>query len=55
MNGKELTRKIIKDAELGLSDGRLFGTDGEGFQRMNIGCPKSLVKKALDQIKNTFT
>jgi cystathionine beta-lyase len=54
LNGKELTQKIIRDAELGLSDGRLFGTDGDGFQRMNIGCPRSIVNKALEQIKNTF-
>ncbi len=52
--GKIITDKMVADAGLGLSDGRLFGTDGEGFQRMNIGCPASLVEKALVQIKNTF-
>lgn len=54
LKGKTLTQKMIEKAGLGLSDGRLFGTDGEGFQRMNIGCPASLVKQALVQIKNAF-
>lgn len=54
LKGDELTQKIVRNAELGLSDGRLFGSDGEGFQRMNIGCPKSIVEKALEQLKNTF-
>lgn len=54
LKGKTLTQKMIERAGLGLSDGRLFGTDGEGFQRMNIGCPASFVKQALMQIKNAF-
>jgi cystathionine beta-lyase len=36
-------------AGLGLSDGRLF--DGEGFLRLNFGCPRSLLTEALRRLR----
>ena len=36
-------------AGLGLSDGRLFG--GEGYLRLNFGCPRSLLTEALDRLR----
>ncbi|MCJ7796516.1 MAG: PatB family C-S lyase [Thermoleophilia bacterium] len=36
-------------AGLGLSDGRLFG--GEGFLRLNFGCPRSLLTEALRRLR----
>jgi cystathionine beta-lyase len=38
---------MITRAGLGLSDGPLFGKEGEGFQRINIGCPRSVLHEAL--------
>jgi cystathionine beta-lyase len=29
----------------------MFGPGGEGFIRINVGCPKAIVEKALTQIK----
>ncbi len=52
--GKQLNKYIEENARLGLSDGLLFGIDGEGFQRINIGCPKPVLEKALLQIKHAF-
>jgi len=31
-----------------------FGPDGEGFFRMNIGCPLETVKEGFERLKKTF-
>jgi cystathionine beta-lyase len=41
---------IVKKAHLWLDSGAIFGEDGEGFERINIACPKSVLKQALDQL-----
>jgi len=46
----ELKNMLIEKAGIGLVDGRQFGQGGEGFHRMNIGCPKATVLNALDRI-----
>lgn len=40
-----------KQARVGLDDGFLFGEGGSGFQRMNIACPRSILKEALGRIE----
>ena len=42
---------LIKDAKAGFNDGRVFGTGGEGFMRINVACPRSVVEKVLLQIQ----
>ncbi|PLX16284.1 MAG: hypothetical protein C0597_08100 [Marinilabiliales bacterium] len=51
LNGKDLKRFMIEDAELGFNDGRMFGTGGNGFMRMNIACPKQILLDALIQLE----
>ena len=48
----ELMRFFTDRAKLLLSNGAAYGPGGEGFVRMNIGCPRSLVKEALSRISN---
>ncbi len=50
MNSKELQQFMIQKARLGLSNGTLFGENGEGFQRINIACPRKILIKALEQL-----
>ncbi len=40
-----------KEAKLNLSPGSFFGHGGEGFMRMNLGCPRSTLEKGLSQLK----
>lgn len=47
----ELEDVIIHKAKLWLDSGKIFGKSGEGFQRINVACPRSTVKEALDRIK----
>lgn len=51
---EELKKILVEKAKLGLNDGLLFGTEGEGFMRMNLACPKSVVEKAMTNLKNVF-
>lgn len=48
----ELERFFLEKAKLALSTGTAFGKGGSGFMRMNIGCPISTVKEALERLKN---
>jgi len=47
-----LKEELIHSARVGLSDGKTyFGKEGEGFQRINIGCTKATLKEALNRIE----
>lgn len=45
-----LTDVIFKDAKVGLDGGDWFGPEGEGFMRMNLACPRSVIEKACEAI-----
>lgn len=51
LKGKDLKKFMIEDAGLGFNDGRMFGTGGDGFMRMNIACPKQIVLDALIRLE----
>ena len=51
LNVDELEDLIIHKAKLWLDSGKIFGKSGEGFQRINVACPRSTVKEALDRIR----
>ncbi|MFW6290251.1 MAG: MalY/PatB family protein [Mariniphaga sp.] len=54
MNDKELNRFIVEKAGVGLNNGARFGTGGEGWMRLNIGCPRSVLKEGLEKLKAAF-
>ena len=47
----ELESFFIHKAKLGLNSGTMFGKEGEGFMRLNVGCPRITLEKALDNLK----
>jgi len=51
LNDLELREFMIEKAKVGLLEGYKFGQGGEGFQRINIGCPRSTLKKSLERIE----
>ena len=51
---EELERFCLKEGGVAFDSGRWFGRDGSGFMRMNIGCPKSLLEKALEQLQKAY-
>jgi len=50
LTDKVLKDLLLKEAKVWLVDGPRFGPGGEGFQRINIGCPRETLKKGLTQI-----
>lgn len=51
---EELKEFIFKKAKVGLQDGRMFGEEGRGFMRMNIGCPRVILKEALQRLETAI-
>ncbi|MEA3500362.1 MAG: PatB family C-S lyase [Candidatus Marinimicrobia bacterium] len=51
MTNDELKNFFIQKAKIGLNDGPTFGPGGEGFQRINIAYPRTIIEKALKKIK----
>lgn len=51
---EELADLIIKKANLWLDSGQIFGDEGLFFERINIACPRSILKKALDQLSSAL-
>ena len=54
MNKDELEDFMLNKAYLWLDEGYIFGTGGEGFERFNIACPRSVLKKALEQLEKAI-
>jgi len=42
---------FLEKAQVATSDGAAFGKGGEGFVRLNFGCPRSMLSEALDRMK----
>lgn len=54
LTDKELDEKILNQAGLWLDSGAVFGKCGEGFQRINIACPRKTLHQALDRLIDVF-
>lgn len=52
MADEELDRFILQEAKLWLDQGSMFGPEGEGFQRINIACPRATLERAFTQLKH---
>jgi len=51
---EELTSLFQDQAGLALNDGSIFGPGGEGHMRLNIGCPRSVLDKAMKALKKAI-
>jgi cystathionine beta-lyase len=51
MNDEELKEFMRKKAKLWLDEGVMFGTGGSMFMRINIACPRSTLKEALERLE----
>ncbi|ASB50768.1 MalY/PatB family protein [Alkalitalea saponilacus] len=52
MKSTELKNFMVNEAGLGLNDGVTFGKEGRGFMRMNLASPRSVIEKAMTQMKS---
>jgi len=49
----ELKQFMLEEAKVYLEEGFIFGPEGEGFERINIACPRAILVEALDRIRQT--
>ncbi len=50
----EIQDRIRNKARLWLNNGIFFGNNGEGFQRLNLACPRCILVEALNRLKAAF-
>lgn len=51
LNHDELQDLFVDKAHLALNDGEMFGQGGEGYMRLNVAEPQSVLKQALEQLR----
>lgn len=55
LTGQKLEELIIHKAGLWLDSGAIFGASGEGFQRINVACPRITLKTALERLEEAVS
>jgi len=51
---EELNRFFVEKAHLALNEGAMFGKPGEGFMRLNVASPRSVIEQAMKQLKEAY-
>jgi len=51
MDHKDLSPFFSEKARVGMVDGYSFGPGGEGYMRLNVGCPRSILEEGLRRIE----
>lgn len=51
LDHEDLHNLLIKEGKVLLNDGYTFGQEGDGYLRLNIGCPKETLEEGLRRIK----
>ena len=55
MTSDAVTKKLLDEGHVFVSSGTLYGKEaGEGFIRINLACPRSVLKVGLDRIVRTL-
>ncbi|MCF2580775.1 MalY/PatB family protein [Bacteroides caecigallinarum] len=54
LNHEELNSFFVDKAGLALNDGEMFGREGAGFMRMNVGTQRSVVELAMNQLAEAY-
>ncbi|KHD86587.1 cystathionine beta-lyase [Heyndrickxia ginsengihumi] len=54
LGDSEIRKLLINRGKLGLESGNKYGPGGEGFVRMNIACPRDILKDGLNRLKQAL-
>lgn len=52
---EELVSLFIDKAHLALNEGAMFGIQGSGFMRLNVGTPRAILHQALEQLREAVS
>ena len=50
----QLNGFFVEKARLALNDGAMFGDGGEGFMRLNVASPRSVIEEAMRRLKDAY-
>ena len=50
-NSKGLEEKLLKTARVWFNEGSMYGASGEGYLRINLACPRSILTEALQRFR----
>lgn len=50
----QIVELFLDKAHLALNDGAIFGREGEGFMRLNVGSARSIMIQAMEQLKTAI-
>ncbi len=51
MDQDALNEFVVKEAGIGFDDGAMFGKECDGFERINLACPRSTLKTAMENLE----
>jgi cystathionine beta-lyase len=54
LSQEALVELFVSKAHLALNDGAMFGVQGEGFMRLNVGTPRETLHQALRQLQEAL-
>lgn len=54
LNSEDLNDLLLHKAKVALDNGPIFGAGGEGFQRVNVACPRSILERCMKRIKTVL-
>jgi cystathionine beta-lyase len=54
LTDEELARFFVQEARVAVNPGAIFGEGGSGFVRINLGCPRATLQRALERIKVAY-
>ncbi|MDR3280550.1 MAG: pyridoxal phosphate-dependent aminotransferase [Synergistaceae bacterium] len=54
LKNSEIMDILVNKARVALNDGSTFGSQGEGFARLNVGCPHSQLEEGMNRIAAAF-
>ncbi|MDR2915697.1 MAG: pyridoxal phosphate-dependent aminotransferase [Tannerella sp.] len=49
-----IAENLLKKENLWVNEGTMYGQSGEGFIRLNIACPRQLLKEGLNKMKSLY-
>ncbi|MTH55534.1 putative C-S lyase [Bacillus mangrovi] len=55
LEDKEIKHLLLHKGKIALEEGAKYGPGGEGFVRLNAGCPLETLKDGLERIKTAFS
>lgn len=53
-SSRQIAEELLNKQKVKLNEGLLYGSDGDHFMRINIACPRELLSKALNRIKDVW-